>query len=320
MNCKSLPLLLLIFLLFTNSNAQKILFPYPVTEKNFISFNDTNFHCALLKINEKESSDFYFFIAGEKNKGMSLSGENFACVSSSDYYLLNFHFAFLTIKYNVIPYIHPDFVIKFLYILNKIKYYPRVSDAMRTTEEQVKYKKRGWSTVEDSPHMLGLAADLSYYTRFDRGIIQKYYLPLGIRYLEHGGRGNNHIHLQDDILWLLNKDSNISNLSDSLNKKISANYNILKPYAENLYAEKFRDGIEINFNTDNLDLIKVEFITPYRFKQAEVTAGIFENGNHTFYIRPDFLKKGIYCVRVFKNGMYLYQRSFIKFEVKTFSP
>jgi len=312
MNCKRLLVFLFTFLSLANSHAQKILFPYPVTEKNFISFTDTNFHCAYLKINEKESSDFYFFISGEKNKGITLSGENFVNVPSSDYFLLNFHFIFLTIKYNVIPYLHPDFVIKFLYILNKIKYYPRVSDAMRTVESQLKYKKRGWSTVEDSPHMLGLAADLSYFTRNDRNVIQKYNQPLGIRFLEHGGRGNNHIHLQDDILWSLNKEPNISNISDSLNKKISVNYNILKPYAENLFAEKFKDGIEINFKTDNLDLIKVEFITPFGFKQAEVTAGVFENGSHTFYIRTDFLKNGIYCVRVFKNGMYLYQKNIIK--------
>lgn len=319
MNCKNLPFFLFTFLLFSNLHAQKILFPYPVAEKNFISFNDTNYHCAYLKVNENESSDFYFFISGE-NKGITLSGENFVCVKSSDYFLLNFHFAFLTIKYNVIPYLHPDFVIKFLYVLNKIKYYPRVSDAMRTAEIQIKYKKRGWSTVEDSPHMLGLATDLSYYTRSDRDIIQKYNQSLGIRFLEHGGRGNNHIHLQDDILWLLNKNINIPNISDSLNKKITTNYNILKPYTENLFAEKFKDGIEINFKTDNLDLIKVEFITSYGFKQAEITAGIFENGSHTFYIRTDFLKKGIYCVRVLKNGMYLEQKNIIKFEVKISSP
>lgn len=320
MNCKGLQVFLFIFLFFTNSQAQKILFPYPVAEKNFISFTDTNFHCALLKINEKESQDFNFFISEEKNKGITLSGENFVCVSSSDYFLLNFHFAFLTLKYNVIPYLHPDFAIKFLFLLNKIKYYPRISDAMRTVESQLKYKKRGWSTVEDSPHMLGLAADLSYYTRSDRNIIQKYNLSLGIRFLEHGGRGNNHIHLQDETLWCLNNKYNIPAVSDSLNKKIINNYNILKPYTENLFTEKFKDGIEINFKTENLDLIKVEFITPYGFKQAEITTGVFENGNHTFYIRTDFLKKGIYCVRIFKNGMYLEQRSLIKFEIKTSLP
>jgi hypothetical protein len=237
-------------------------------------------------------------------------------LESTDYFLVNFHFAFLTLKYNVIPYLHPDYAIKFLFILNKIKNYPRVSDAMRTVENQLRYKRRGWSNVEDSPHLMGLAADLSYFTRFDREIIQRYNRGLGIRFLEHGGRGNHHIHLQDDIMWLLHKNDNISNLSDSLNRKVAPNYNILKPYAENLYAEKFSDGIEINFNTDNLDLIKIEFITPFGKKVAEITAGIFEKGSHTIYIRTDFLPNGIYCARVFKNGMYLYQRGLIKFEVK----
>lgn len=312
MNCKYWLFVLFSFLSLTNLSAQKIIFSYPVSEKSFISFPDTNFYSAYLKINDKESSEFYFFIS-EKNKGISLSNENFVNTNSLNYYLVNFRFTFLTMKYNVIPYLHPDFVIKFLFLLNKVKYLPRVSDAMRTNEEQLKYKKRGWSNVEDSPHMLGLAADLSYYTRYDRNIVQNYIRGLGIRYLEHGGRGNHHIHLQDETLWLLNKNSGISNLSDSLNKRLSQNFDIMKPYTETLFAEKFTDGIEINFETENRDLIKVELIIPLGFKQAELTAGIFENGEHKFYIRPDFLKKGIYCVRVFRNGMYLYQKCYIRY-------
>jgi hypothetical protein len=310
MNCKRAWIILFFFLSLTDLYSQKILFPYPVAENSFISFTDTNFHCAYLKLNKNESSDFCFFVA-DNFRGVILSNENFVNVRSLDYFLFNFRLNFLTIKYNVLPYLHPDFVIKFLFLLNKVKYFPRISDAMRTTEEQLKYKKRGWSNVEDSPHMLGLAADLSFYTRYDRNIIQKYYLPLGIRYLEHGGRGNNHIHMQDETLWLTDKTTRTQVISDSLNKKLSENYNIMKPYTENLFAEKFTDGIEVNFNTDNLDLIKVEFTTPIGFKYAELTAGIFENGSHTFYIRPDFLKKGVYCVRAFRNGMYLFQKGLI---------
>jgi len=313
-------LALFIILCFTNSFAQKTSFPYPVPENSFISFPDTNFHCAYLRVLNNESSDFYFYIATEKNKCFSASGENFVSLQSQDYFLVNFHFAFLTLKYNVIPYLHPDYAIKFLFILNKIKNYPRVSDAMRTVENQLKYKRRGWSNVEDSPHLMGLAADLSYFTRFDRDIIQRYNKGLGIRFLEHGGRGNHHIHLQDDILWLLHKNDNISTLSDSLNRKVTPNYNILKPYAENLYTEKFKDGLEINFSTENLDLIKIEFRTPLGKKSAEITAGVFEKGNHNIYIRTDFLPNGIYCARVVKNGMYLYQKNLIKFEVKYVSP
>lgn len=319
MNCKGL-LLLFTFISLTNLYSQKISFPYPVPEKSFISFTDTNFHCAYLRIRDKGASDFYFYITAGKYKCLSVSNENFACVDSANYFLVNFHFAFLTLKYNVIPYLHPDFAIKFLYILNKIKNYPRVSDAMRTVESQLRYKRRGWSNVEDSPHLMGLAADLSYFTRSDREIIQRYNKGLGIRFLEHGGRGNHHIHLQDDILWLLHKNDNISGLSDSLNRRIAPNYNILKPYAENLCAEKFKDGLEINFSTDNLDLIKIEFVTPFGKKAAELTAGVFEKGSHAIFIRTDFLPNGIYCARIFKNGMYLYQKNLIKFEVKYASP
>ena len=78
--------------------------------------------------------------------------------------------------------------------------------------------------------------------------------------------------------------------------------------------------MEINFGTDNLDLIKIEFWSPLGKKVAEITAGVFEKGNHTFYIRTDFLPNGIYCARVFKNGMYLKQKNIIKFEIKYVSP
>lgn len=311
MSCKFFLLPALSLFLFFNSYAQKTSFPYPVPENNFISFADTDFHCAYLKINEDNFSRFSFFIS-DKSRCLILPDENFIYTEYKDFFLMNFRLAFLTIKYNVVPYLHPDFAIKLLFLLNKVKYFPRISDAIRTTDEQIKYKKRGWSTVEDSPHMLGLAADLSYYTRFDRNIIQKYYPALGIRFLEHGGRGNNHIHLQDETLWYLNKNSGISYLSDSLNKKLSQNINILKPYAGNMYAENFSDGLEINFETDNLDFIKVEFIDPVGFKTAELTAGIFEKGENSFFVRTDFLKKGVYCARVFKNGVYLYQKNLIK--------
>lgn len=320
MSCSRLLFVLFIFLFFTELSAQKAPFPYPVPEKSFISFADTGFHCAYLKVNDNKYSDFYFFVSGEKNSGILLSGENFINIPSLNFFLVNFRFGFLTMKYNVVPYIHPDFAIKFLYLLSKVKFLPRISDAMRTTDEQLKYKRRGWSNVEDSPHMLGLAADLSYFTRSDRNIIQNSISGLGVRFLEHGGRGNHHIHLQDETLWMTKKNSNTQAISDSLNRKLSENSNIMKPYAEYLYAENFTDGIEINFTSENHALIKVEFVTPLGYKQAELTAGIFEKGNHKFYIRPDFLKNGIYCVRVFKNGVYLEQKNFIKFEIKLSSP
>lgn len=303
---------LFILLCFTNLYSQKNSFPYPVPENNFISFSDTNFHSAYLKIFNRDKQDFYFCISTGKNKCLSAAGENYINSGYENFFLVNFNFAFLTLKYNVIPYLHPDFAIKFLFILNKIKYLPRVSDAMRTVENQQKYKRRGWSNVDDSPHLLGLAADLSYFTRSDREIIQKYNTPLGIRFLEHGRRGNHHIHLQDDVIWLLNKDSDVGGISEAMNKRISENHNTLMPYSNILFTENFKDGIEINFNTDKLDLIKIEFLSPLGKKSAELSAGIFEKGTHTLHIRTDFLSSGLYCIRVFKNGMYLYQKNVIK--------
>jgi len=311
MSCKVLLVLFILLFSFTNSNAQKTVFPFPRTENNFISFSDTNFHCAYLKIINGRSNDFYFFVSGEKGKGMFASRENFIDIPSEDYSLFNFAFPFLIVKYNAIPYLHPDFAIKFLFLLNKVKNYPRVSDAMRTVESQIKYKKRGWSNVEDSPHMLGLAADLSYYTRSDREIIQRYNKDLGVRFLEHGRRGNHHIHLQDETLWYLNKYTNIANLSDSLNRKITPNINILKPYCEKLYSENFRDGLEINFSAEKPEFVKIEFVNIFGQRLAVAAAGVFEKGNHTIHIRTDFLKKGLYCARVFKSGRFAFQKSVI---------
>ncbi len=314
MNYKILFIIFFSYIICTKSQTQKVIFPYPVSEKNFISFSDTNLYCTYLNFNEEESSDFIFIISKEKNKVISLSGDDFITCKQNNFTLLNFRLPFLVFKSNVITYIHPVFAIKFLYLLNKVKFLPRISDAMRTTEEQHKYKKRGWSNVEDSPHLLGVAADLSYYTKYDRNIIQNSIQGLGIRYLEHGGKGNKHIHLQDETLWQMNKYSNIQSLSDTLNKMILQNNNILRPYCENLYTEKFSNGIEINFISDDLSLIKVEFITPLGIKNAEITTGVFENGEHKFYIRPDFLKNGVYCIRIYKNGIYMEQKSLVKLD------
>jgi len=176
---------------------------FPNSFYNIVNLPDSSLLSVYIAIYTDDDVNNFFILHNNKNENCFLTNENFiyAKIKTGEYPLLNFHFPFLSIKYNVIPYLYPGFIIKMFYILNKIKFSPRISDAMRNNEEQLKYKRRGWSNVESSPHLLGIAMDLSYFTRWERDEVKKLSASLGIHFLEHGGRGNHHIHLQDEEVW-----------------------------------------------------------------------------------------------------------------------
>ena len=254
MSYKSILLLFFSFLFSFNSFADNK-FLFPSSPENYITYSDSGFYCSYLKIYSQTGKQYFFTLTKPDSKIFLFSGENVVDVSNENYPLVNFNFPFLTLKYNVIPYLHPLFAIKFLYILKKLKFLPRVSDAMRTVENQLKYKRRGWSNVESSPHLLGIAADLSYFTRYDREQILRYNVSLSVHFLEHGGKGNHHIHLQDEDVWNMIKEKNVYDISDSLNKKIARNYNMLKPYAGSYYQYNFIPDVSFNFISEKLDFI-----------------------------------------------------------------
>jgi len=178
---------------------------------------------------------------------------------------------------------------------------------MRTNEDQIKYKRRGWSNVESSPHMAGIAADLSYFTRVDREMILKYNQKIGVHFLEHGRRGNHHIHLQDEELWQSIKDKSVLSLSDTLNKKISNTNNILKPYALE-YISKGNKDIFFKFYTSELDIIRIEIEDIYGRKKAEITSGVYEPGSHEVSFNINSLPAGIYSAKLFRNNIYVSQK------------
>ncbi|MFC2092785.1 hypothetical protein ACFLSV_02695 [Bacteroidota bacterium] len=198
--------------------------PLAYSHRDFISFQDSGFYCSYLYAKKDFGEVENSFVIHTSNTNYFVPQDNFVFVKRCDVYypLMKMNFPFLEMKENVLPYLHPNFAIKLLFILNKISNNIRISDAMRTTEDQVLYKKRGWTDVLASPHIIGLAIDFSYYSRAVRNIILKYYKALGIRYLEHGNKYNMHIHLQDNEIWTPIKESGeeiITESSDDLKKK-----------------------------------------------------------------------------------------------------
>lgn len=278
---------------------------HPNTLENIINFSESNFLSAYVLIIDDETIRNSFLIHTRKNENYFINGENFvnSKIKNNQYSLVNFHLPFLTIKYNVLPYLYPDYAIKVLYLMDKLKFYPRISDAMRSNEEQIRYKRRGWSNVESSPHLIGIAMDLSYFTKSDRDIILKYVSNLGIHFLEHGGRGNHHIHLQDEEKWASLFGYDVNNLSDSLNKYVGENYNILKPYFLIEGNEISDDDFKFDFYSDKNEMIKIEIENLLEKKCAHISAGIFEPGTHTIYLHKDFLKKGTYIFKYYRNNL-----------------
>jgi hypothetical protein len=209
--------------------------------------------------------------------------------------MVKFSFPFLQLKYNVIPYLQAPSLIKFLYLLDKVKFRPRVSDGMRTNEAQLLYKRRGWSNIEASPHIIGAAMDLSYTPPEDKTKILSLNDAINIHYLEHGRRGNRHVHLQDNSIWNMDVSTYANNLSEKLNEIIAERIRLTA--SAYTYANKKSDKMNsylYTFHNNNPVTLKIKFYDVYGIKKAEFTSGIYEKGNHSLNIFTDFLKRGVY--------------------------
>jgi len=286
---------------------------------DFISFPDSNFYCAYLMLNNKEGKVVNFFVIHtDSDKNYLISPENFISASRYNVYypLMKMDFSFLEFKENVKPYLHPNFVIKFLFLLNKLNHNIRISDAMRSPKEQMTYKRRGWTDVLVSPHMIGLAADLSYYTGSDREILLKCYQPLNIRSFEHGGKYTRHIHLQDNEVWKPIKKANeeiLLSASDELNEEIFNNSNILKLSAIEFARVKHCFGFDYEFFSDGLNLLKMKIENNIGEEQAMIITGVFETGNHNVSVKYDFLRKGVYKVKFFLNNFFVEEKCIVRY-------
>jgi len=288
------------------------------SHRDFISFQDSGFYCSYMYVKKVFGDAENSFVIHTANNNYFVPQDNFVFIKRGDVYypLMRANFPFLEMKENVLPYLHPNFVIKLLFILNKINFNIRISDAMRTADEQVLYKKRGWTDVLASPHIIGLAIDLSYYSRAVRNAILKHHKSLGIRYLEHGSKYNMHIHLQDNEIWTPIKKAGeeiITESSDNLNKKISSNNHSIKINSIK-YLEKISTGSLIyEFFSENQTMVKILFESNLGEKKAEIISGIFERGENSLFVNYDFLTKGVYRVKFYVNNFFEEERIVVRY-------
>ena len=288
------------------------------SQRYFISFQDSGFYCSYLYVKKDFGEVENSFIIHAPNTNYFVPQDNFVFVKRCEVYypLMKMNFPFLEMKENVLPYLHPKLVIKLLFLLNKINNNIRISDAMRTTEEQVLYKKRGWTDVLASPHILGLAVDLSYYSGTVRNVILKYHKQLGIRYLEHGNKYNIHIHLQDNEIWTPIKEAGeeiITESSDDLNKKISSNNHSIKSNSIEYSENTSTSSLDFEFFSESHALVKILFESNPGEKQAEIISGVFEQGENSLSVNYDFLKKGVYKVKFYVNNFFIEERVVVRY-------
>jgi len=274
---------------------------------DFFRANDTAFYSAHLLYFDKKLPVNYFLVSLPTGGKYFSNPGDFIMLSRMGmcYPLMNFDFPFLTFKYNVSRFIHPNFAIKFLYLVHSLNGDQMISDAMRKSEEQLLYLRRGWTDVESSPHMYGLAGDMVRYSPADTKHLLSKVDQLDVRYLEHGSRGNRHIHLQDNEIWKHVKteftNTECKVLNDSLcnrslpveTKKPSnglINLNNLSTYS----FENHTEGTLRLVFTDNLGRTA-----------GEIRAGVFLPGKHEVSYDTGFLTEGTYTLRIYFNYEFL---------------
>jgi len=211
----------------------------------------------------------------------------------------------------VLPYLNKNFLQKVIYLLYKTGFRPRITDAMRSPEKQSRYKRRGWSSVEASPHLVGLAVDMVMYSGADRELIKKLSEKLGLKYLYHGGGANRHVHLQDEKLWSEIQKTDITIISDSLNSwiKSGSDKKDLREIDTISNVQKF----DYNFSTEEYGRILFKVEDTYGEKTANINSGIFEPGEYSIRINFDYLPKGFYKINVYENEIFTSQKYFVKY-------
>jgi len=255
-------------------------------------------------INDDGSIYNQFEIITKTDSILYIPDYNFVSYTGAKGYfpMVKFSFPFLELKYNVIPYLQAPALIKFLYLLDKVKFRPRVSDGMRTNEAQLLYKRRGWSNIEASPHIIGAAMDLSYTPPEDKAKILSLNDAINIHYLEHGHRGNRHVHIQDNSIWNMDVSTYANELSASLNEIINQKIcTVASPYSPVYKKSDKINWFVYNFRTNNSGTLKIKFYDMYGKKKADLLSGIYEPGKHSINVLTDFLKTGIYKLIITNN-------------------
>jgi len=246
-----------------------------------------------------------------------------------DYTLINVNFPFLNRKDNMIPFLNAVYLIKVIYLYDILKFRTYLTDALRTYKDQMQYNRRGWSTVDKSPHMAGIASDMGRYFGTERKIIESESEKLGLRFMQHGGRGNVHIHLQDNTIWHRKElTDNLVEISDEMHTKIEKNNNMITGYEKTESWKIYRDRIlkkcgnslrhfengntyRLNFNSSKPVILKSEIYSGLGNKIATVHSGIYRNDKNTFLMDLNFLPPGVYKIKNF-GGTKLIKEEIIK--------
>jgi len=292
----------------------------PVTPKtgfsvNDIVFSDSGFYSSVVFLfDDKKISGSFFLVRDAQNNLTGFANDNFIHISdtSPKWSLARIDFPFLNLKENVVPYLNPYFLIKVLYLYNKVRFSPRLSDAARTQEQQLKYKRRKWSDVEVSPHLIGLAFDMSRYSFVEKRKVEDLSETLDLKYLNHGGRNNWHVHIQEQYLWGSAKfTGKVIDIAIAQDSCVVGNYPKLKKIVtlpkNNYYVDSRLRGNDnniffLNFECEKNSIFTIEAINNLGFLTSEITTGVFEKGSHKIGINFSFLQNGIYKIRVKLNS------------------
>lgn len=274
----------------------------------------------------------YYFFAASIDSFLYPANENQIIpvnFKEKDYTLVNVNFPFLNRKENIVPFLNAVYLIKVIYLYDLLKFRTYLTDALRTYKDQVKYNRRGWSTVDKSPHMAGIASDMGRYYGAERKIIESESENLGLRFMQHGGRGNVHIHLQDNTIWHCKElTDKLVEISDEMHLKVENKNNVIAGYEKTdswkTYIDKFfkKSGISLrhfekantyrlNFNSSKPVILKSEIYSVLGNKIATVHSGIYRNFKNTFLLDLKFLPPGVYKIKNF-GGYKLIKEEIIK--------
>lgn len=287
-----------------------------------------NFHKYSIEIPTQNNFSFYaeFNTGGKRNFFFAASIDSFLYYANENqiipiiyknksYSLVNVNFPFLNRKENIVPYLNGIYLIKVIYLYDIVKFRTFLTDAIRTYKEQMKYNRRGWSTVDKSPHMAGLASDMGRYFSAERKIVETECEKLGVKFLQHGGRGNVHIHLQDNTLWHKKElVDNLVEISNEMHKEVEKKTNMIisyektesgKYFSENYFKKygKSARGLDagniyrFNFYVYKPVVLKSEIYNEIGINIGTLYSGVFKNQKNTFLLDLKFLPQGVYKIK-----------------------
>lgn len=311
-------------------------------KKHTLRYYHTSFHNYSVEVPTQLNFSFYaesgfgnsrdYFFASSVDSFLYPANENQiipVIFNNKDFTLVNVNFPFLNRKENIIPFLNAVYLIKIIYLYDLLKFRTYLTDALRTYKDQMRYSRRGWSTVDKSPHMAGIASDMGRYYGPERKIIESESSKLGLRFMQHGGRGNVHIHLQDNSIWHHKElTDNLIEISDEMNRKVEKRDNMITGYEKTDSWKIYRDNFlkktgnslrhfengntyRLNFNSSKPVILKSEIYTVLENKIATVYSGIYRNDKNCFLLDMKFLPPGIYKIKNFA-GTSLIKEEIIK--------